>query len=81
METTAPVAVSTTTTPMEMTPASEPQPSKVILDQSTSSSLIPSGLEQVLQLSYPSEPTQKPSEIELDLRKSLPHQLVEKIKS
>ncbi len=72
-----PVAVSTTATPMEMTPVSEPQPSKDILDQSTTSSLIPSGLGKILQLSYPSELTQKPSEVELDLRKSLLHQLVD----
>ncbi len=85
-EATAPAAApepstSMAATPMHMTTTSEPQPSKAILDPSTSSSLIPTGLEQTLQLSYPSEPTQNPTEIELDLRKSLPDQLVKKVKS
>ncbi len=75
-----PVAVSMTATPMKTTPVSEPQLSKEILDQSMPSSLIPTGLEQVLQLSYPSELTQKPTEVELNLRKLLPHQLIKKIK-
>ncbi|MCP3686049.1 MAG: hypothetical protein GY861_25670 [bacterium] len=65
---------------MDTEPVAESQPSKEILDQSTSSYLVPTNLEQVLQLSYPGEPTQNPSKVELDLRKVLPHQLIEKIK-
>ncbi len=78
-ESVEPIAV-VDTTPMDTEPVAEPQPSKEILDQSMSSSLVLTNLEQVLQLSYPGELTQNPSEVELDLRRALPHQLVEKIK-
>ncbi len=69
------------TVPMDISTASESQPSPAILGQSSTGSLIPSTLECIMQLSYPFDSPEDPTDIEKDLRESLPHQVVAKAQS
>ncbi|MCP3683329.1 MAG: hypothetical protein GY861_11630, partial [bacterium] len=75
------IAISASVTPMEISTTSESQPSTAILDQSSASSLIPSTLKCALHLYYPFDSPEDLSDVEKDLRESLPHQTVVKAQS
>ncbi|MCP3683481.1 MAG: hypothetical protein GY861_12410, partial [bacterium] len=75
------VAASVPVTPMEISATSEPQPSAAILDQSSTSSLVPCTLKCALHLYYPFDSSEDLNEVEKDLRESLPHQVVAEVQS